>query len=392
MTKIVLKKLLLQIIVVVSLVFLLIYIPNNLFGPKNIKYSEASERGDKGFIFLSSNNELPDVLVTDNNGNILLEKANQIPKVISLGKKSLLLFKGQPTISTNITEVYSLEGASEKNGNKVDIKEQKGLLKDIFLNIESQNIFETNYSTSSNNKETNMPICVLKERKPNILNCFSINTNDFSYTKINTDEINQKMSKYLSNRYELSSEVYDQVVEDTFVSFRLAYIDDDKNYETPSNPVFLFKVKNSGVTITQDNSKGRIIDESNFQSDESNYESNEYFYDDYTTQFNNVHIYDDYKPISAYDYSLGENQFTRSIDINNPIIGEQYIEFKGKKVLSWFSTYNHNYISAGLINGYIYMKINQDIYLINTQENKVFRLKNKQYLDIYTRIHPIFAF
>lgn len=391
MTKIVLKKLLLQIIVVVSLVFLLTYIPNNLFGPRNIKYSEAGEKGDKGFIFLTSNSELPDVLVTDNNGNVLLEKSNQIPKVITLGKKSLLLFKGQPTISTNISEVYSLEGASEKNANKVEIKEQKGLLKDIFLNIESQNIFETNYSTSPNNKETNIPLCVLKERKPNTLNCFSINTNDFSYIKINTDVINQKMSKYLSNRYELISETYDQVVEDTFVSFRLLYIDDDKNYETPTDPVFLFKITNSGVVITQDNSVRHTIDQTEVQTDILMQDTFDYTQGESTDPFNSVYVYEDFR-VSIYPYQLGDIPAFSSVIVNNPIIGEQYIEYRGKKLLSWFSTYNHNYISAGLINGYIYMKINQDIYLINTEENRVFKLNNKQYLDIYTRIHPIFAF
>jgi len=391
MTKIVLKKLFLQLIVVVSLVFLLTYIPNNLFGPKNIKYSEAGERGDKGFIFLTSNNELPDVLVTDNNGNILLEKSNQIPKVISLGKKSLLLFKGQPTISTNITDVYTLEEASEKNGNKIDIKEQKGLLKDIFLNIESQNIFETNYSTSPNNKETNIPLCVLKERKPNVLNCFSINTNDFSYTKINTDEINQKMSKYLSNRYELISEIYDQVVEDTFVSFRLMYIDDDKNYETPTDPVFLFKITNNGVVTTQDNSVRHTIDQSEVQSDMLMQDSFDYTQGEYTNPLNSVYLYDYYRE-PMYPNTLGETPAISSVSVNNPIIGEQLLEYKGRKVLSWFSTYNHNYISVGLIYDYIYMKINQDVYLINTEVNKTYKLNNKQYLDTYTRIHPIFAF
>ena len=391
MTKIVLKKLLLQIIVVVSLVFLLTYIPNNLFGPKNIKYSEVGERGDKGFIFLTSNNELPDILVTDNNGNILLEKPNQLPKVLTLGKKSLLLFKGQPTISTYITDVYTLEEASEKNGNKIDIKEQKGLLKDIFLNIESQNIFETNYSTSPSSKETNIPLCVLKERKPNILNCFSINTNDFSYTKINTEDINQKMSKYLSNRYELISETYDQVVEDTFVSFRLMYIDDDKNYETPSNPVFLFKITNNGVVITQDNSARHTIDQTEIQTDILMQDTFDYTQGENTDPLNSVYVYENYRePI--YPYTLGNTPAFSSVIVNNPIIGEQFIEYRGKKILSWFSTYNHNYISAGLIYDYIYMKINQDIYLINTEVNKTYKLNNKQYLDTYTRIHPIFAF
>ena len=110
-----------------------------------------------------------------------------------------------------------------------------------------------------------------------------------------------------------------------------------------------------------------------------------------TDPLNSVYVYENYRePI--YPYTLGNTPAFSSVIVNNPIIGEQFIEYRGKKILSWFSTYNHNYISAGLIYDYIYMKINQDVYLINTEVNKTYKLNNKQYLDTYTRIHPIFAF
>ena len=229
MTKIVLKKLLIQTILVLSTIFLLIYIPTSLFGPKNIKYTKAEGIGDKGYVFALGNNSFSGTLVTDNKGNTLLEKSYKNPKIFDLGNTSILLIEGNPLNNGNISEVYTFEKASILNGNKVELKEQKELLKNIFFNLNINDIFKTNYSISENNKETNIPLCILKERKPNKIECFSINTLDFSYKKINTDEINQKMSKYISNRYLVSSEDYDQTVEDTFVSLKLSYINDDKN-------------------------------------------------------------------------------------------------------------------------------------------------------------------
>jgi len=169
------------------------------------------------------------------------------------------------------------------------------------------------------------------------------------------------------------------------------YIDDDKNYETPSNPVFLFKITNNGVVITQDNSARHTIDQTEIQTDILMQDTFDYTQGENTDPLNSVYVYENYRePI--YPYTLGNTPAFSSVIVNNPIIGEQFIEYRGKKILSWFSTYNHNYISAGLIYDYIYMKINQDIYLINTEVNKTYKLNNKQYLDTYTRIHPIFAF
>lgn len=392
MTKIVLKKLLIQTILVLSTIFLLIYIPTSLFGPKNIKYTKAEGIGDKGYVFALGNNSFSGTLVTDNKGNTLLEKSYKNPKIFDLGNTSILLIEGNPLNNGNISEVYTFEKASILNGNKVELKEQKELLKNIFFNLNINDIFKTNYSISENNKETNIPLCILKERKPNKIECFSINTLDFSYKKINTDEINQKMSKYISNRYLVSSEDYDQTVEDTFVSLKLNYINDDKNPVGPTDPVFKFKVTTSNVVITQDNSAKNEVDKTEIDQEIISQPNLSYFNYANTIPFSSVDLNMDHKNIKDFDYSLGDKQLSRTIEVNNPVIGEQYLEKDGKKLLSWFSIYNQNNISAGLIDNCIYLKINQDIYMINTNENKTYKINTSLETDNSVRILSIFAF
>ncbi len=392
MTKIVLKKLLIQIIVVVSTILLLIYIPTSLFGPKNIKYTKAEGIGDKGYVFALGNNSFSGTLVTDNYGNMLLEKPYKTPKIFNLGNTSILLIEGNPSNNENVSEVYTFEKESKLNGNKVSLKEQKELLNNIFINVNINDIFKTNYSISDNNKETNIPLCILKERKPNKIDCFSINTVDFSYKKINTDEINQKMNKYISNRYLVSSEEYDQTVEDTFVSLIVHYINDDKNPIGPTDPVFKFKVTSSSVVITQDNSAKNEVDNTEIDQEIISQPYFSYFNYADTIPFSSVDLNMDYKNIKDFDYSLGDKQLSRTIDVNNPVIGEQYLEKNGKKLLSWFSIYNQNNISAGLIDNCIYLKINQDIFILNTKENKTYKINTSLETDSNIRILSIHAF
>ncbi len=394
MTKIVLRKLLIQFIVVISVILVLIFIPTSLFGPKNIKYTKAEELGDRGYVFVLGNSSFSGTLVTDNYGNTLLEKPYKAPKIFDLGNTSILLIEGNPSNNENINEVYTFEKASNLNGNKVSLKEQKELLNNIFLNINLKDIFQTNYSISADNKAINIPLCILKERKPNKIACFSINSIDFSYKEINTDEINQKMSKFTSNRYELSSEEYDQTVEDTFVSLKLHYINDDLDLIGPSEPVLKFKVTASNIIISNDNTGKQQLDTSEISQPVLDFNQPPFSYFNYESSipYTTVNLNMDYKNIKDFDYSLGDKQLSRTIDVNNPVIGEQYLEKDGEKLMSWFSLYNQNSISAGLIDNCIYIKINQDIYMINTKENKTYKINTSLESDSNIRILSIFAF
>lgn len=366
MDKIVIKRLIIQISIVILILAFSFVVVNKVFGTNTIKYEVASDPRSniKELVIITSVIDgKPNQTVTTNNGYLLLEKEGFI-NPYKINGTSTILFYGNPL--NNERGIYIID---------TDTYKITDISKEIQFPIDIYSFPTVNFSNISNS------FCFFIKESKNKVNCYSLDLKTNKVSIVNTDEINKLLTNITSDKYSLvnSFNVVSETDKSKYGENILIYSIDGTTVDSLN--LLSFNVSGDNVSIISNDLKDHIFDNVNVSKTfPSSYEG---------IDLNNI------TPISLISnvQSLG-TQFIESSKseeylstdcadkcphISNPIIGSQYIEYNGTKYLEWLSTYNFNSIKAGMFENHtIYAKVNDSIYLIDTKTKSVYKVNSKK--------------
>lgn len=366
MDKLVIKRLIIQMFIIIILLISSFGLINKVFGASTIKYIVASDpiSNTKGIVLIVSvNNGKINNTITSTNGYVLLEKEGYL-NPYKVSNNSTILFYGNPL--NNDRGIYVLD---------TDTYKISDISKDIKFPSDPKSFQTVNFSSISSS------FCYFFKEERYKVNCYSLDSNTNKVSIVNTDEINKLIFNIKSDKYSLENS--SRYFNDTNTNNKDEYVLGYSKDKSEINPINLlsFNIRENKINIKTNNLKAHIYDNENL--------------DNSFPQTNDVVNLNNVTPISLFStVKIDGMQYTESStndeiiksdcnnscpNVTNPVIGSQYIEYEGVKYLEWLSTYNFNNITAGIFGNHtIYVKVNDSVYLIDIKSRSVYKVNSNK--------------
>lgn len=369
MKKIVIKKLVLQILLIFLLTFIPIQIFNSVLGPINIIWETAKSpiSISKDIVLIEESNRFDlsksrSIISTLNGYNVF--EIDGYLQVLKLKEDKYILFN---TVTLpEISHIYIL--------NTNDFKVEEVTSK--FSSPKISNL------ALGNNEYVNSNFCFYFKDISYKFDCYEYKDNDIK--RIDMSLINNKLSKVKSNKY-----FADKTFEPN-QKYMLTYILNSNEFTQDS--LLSFRIIDGRINISEDNLTNHVFDNEDIPDYELPNSLITTVFPVASTRGPRVQSVGyvlkryGFQDESEVDYNNELNPF-----ISNPIIGTQFIEHKGVKYMSWLSSYDYNQINSGIIgNNTIYVKVNNSFYFINKPSKKIYKLNTKKDFDNSSPINVIY--
>lgn len=360
MKKIVVKKLVLQIFLLFLITFVPIQIFNRVLGPSNITWeiTTTPPNNSKDIVLIQESNRLDlsqaRSIVSTLNGYNILEIDGYL-QVLKIQEDKYILFNFNT--SPDISHIYLL--------NTNDFKVEEVTSKFSLPNNSNLAI--------GNNEYTSSNFCFYFKDISYKFDCYEYIDNEIK--RVDMSLINNKISKVKSNKY-----FADKTFEPN-QKYMIFYMTGSNEFN--QNSILSFRIIDGRVNISEDNLTSHVFDTEDlppYELPNSLYSSVFPVASSRGPRVQSVgYVLKRYgfQDESQVDYNNELNPY-----ISNPIIGNQFIEHKGVKYMSWLSTYDYNQINGGVIgSNTIYVKINNSLYFIDKPNKKIYKLNTPKDFD-----------